>query len=310
VTALPRVASQSVPLPLRFQIGARTLGSIRRRMVRVPLTLRDALQTEVPVLPPLERGAHGYALTSLPAAAAEGMARPGMLGFVRQSYNRYYTDLGIGFDAWFGGLSSSARATLKRKRRKLADAAGGELDVRAYRTPEDLALFHTIARRISARTYQERLMGSGLPDDPAFVQRMYAHAAADGVRAWLLFVGAEPAAYLFCESDGDILRYDHVGHDPAFADLSPGQVLQVEAFRDLFADRFARFDFTEGEGQHKRQFSTGQVACVDLLLLRATPANRATMLALIGFDGLAAWGKRMAARPALKGVAKRLRRAS
>ena len=30
----------------------------------------------------------------------------------------------------------------------------------------------------------------------------------------------------------------------------------------------AWFDFTEGEGQHKRQFATGGVDCVDLLLLR------------------------------------------
>ncbi|WP_334000465.1 GNAT family N-acetyltransferase [Sphingomonas aurantiaca] len=46
---------------------------------------------------------------------------------------------------------------------------------------------------------------------------------------------------------GESLRYDHVGHDPAHNDLSPGAVLQVEAMRDLFAEaRFARFDFTEG----------------------------------------------------------------
>ena len=32
--------------------------------------------------------------------------------------------------------------------------------------------------------------------------------------------------------------------------------------RDLFGDRFRWFDFTEGEGQHKRLFATGGVACV------------------------------------------------
>jgi len=301
---------QSVILPLRFQVGARTLASIRRHMVRVPLTLGDALGGRLPVLPPLDRAVHGYALTSLPATLREDVAQAGLLAFVRQSYNRYYTDLAIGFEPWFKAMSSSARATLKRKRRKLAEASGGELDVRRYRTAAELALFHPIARRISVRTYQERLMDSGLPDDPAFLKRMYAHAVNDEVRAWLLFVGGEPVAYLFCESDGDILRYDHVGHDPAFAELSPGQVLQIEAFRDLFGERrFARFDFTEGEGQHKRQFSTGHVACVDLLLLRATAANRAAMLALSGFDRIAAWGKSIAERPVLRGIAKRLRRA-
>ena len=73
---------------------------------------------------------------------------------------------------------------------------------------------------------------------------------------------------------GDTVIYAHVGHDPAFNDLSPGAVLQLEAMRDLFDEGgFARFDFTEGEGQHKRQFATGGVACVDLLLLRPEPGQ-------------------------------------
>ena len=35
-------------LPLRFQIGARTLASIPRRLVRVPLSLADVLAGAVP----------------------------------------------------------------------------------------------------------------------------------------------------------------------------------------------------------------------------------------------------------------------
>jgi CelD/BcsL family acetyltransferase involved in cellulose biosynthesis len=104
------------------------------------------------------------------------------------------------------------------------------------------------------------------------------------------------------------LRYDHVGHDPALNDLSPGTVLQAAAMRDLFGDRFARFDFTEGAGQHKRLFSTGGVDCVDLLLLRPTLANRATLAALSAFDGAMARAKRATRHPALAALAKRVRR--
>ncbi|CAN5417873.1 hypothetical protein BH09PSE4_BH09PSE4_19480 [soil metagenome] len=302
----------AVPLPLRFQVGARTLASIQRQLIRVPLSLDQALAGRLPVLPPLDRDAHGYAITSLPEESRDAMAlsAKGMIAFVRQHYGRSYIDLSVGFEAWAAGMSGSARSTLKRKIRKVAEVSGGQVDVRAYRTPDELTRFHDIARRISMRTYQEKLLGAGLPDDAEFLRRMHAMGAADGVRAWLLHIAGEPAAYLFCGSDGDTLRYDFVGHDPAFSDLSPGQVLQVEALRDLFADkRFARFDFTEGEGQHKRQFATGQVPCIDMLLLRSSLANRATTLALGGFDRLAALGKRAAQRPALKGLAKKLRRA-
>ncbi len=177
---------QARPLPLKFEIGARTLMHVSRRLVRIPHTLDDVLADRMPALPPLDREAHGYLVTSLPEdrQAAVVRASGDMLPYVRQRYRRYWADLTIGFDAWLGGLSANARQSLKRKARKIAQVSGGELDVRRYRTPDELEAFHDIARRISLRTYQERLLGSGLPDSPEFLATMAAMAAAGKIRAW------------------------------------------------------------------------------------------------------------------------------
>lgn len=296
-------------LPLRFQIGARTLAAVPRRLVRVALSLDDVLAGEAPVLPPLAPGDHGYLVTSLPAERIAAIRAAGLIARVRQRYRRYWVDLGAGEAAWAAGMSASARAGLKRKARKLA--AMPSHAITRHRSPDEIAAFHAPARAVSARTYQERLLGSGLPADPA---GLIALAAADRVRAWLLWLEGAPVAYLACTADpagvgGETLRYDHVGHDPAQAGLSPGSVLQAEALRDLFAEgRFARFDFTEGEGQHKRGLASGGVECVDLLLLRPTLANRATLAALAAFDAGVALAKRAAAHPVLAKVAKRVRR--
>lgn len=301
----------AVPQPLRFQIGARTLMAVQRQLVRVSLSLDEAMEGRLPVLPPIDRNAHGYAITSLPADRRDAMAFAGggMIAFVRQHYTRHYIDLTIGFDAYQAHLSSNTRSAMKRKARKVAEVSGGTLDVRRFRTPDDMTTFHDIARRISLRTYQERLLGSGLPDSDAFLRQMYSMAAADSVRAWLLYVAGEPAAYLYCPVQGGVVRYDHVGHDPAFNDLSPGGVLQMAALGDLFAEgRFTRFDFTEGDGQHKRQFATGGVQCIDMLLLRASLVNRLTTVALGGFDRSMALGKRITNKLGLQKAAKRLRR--
>ena len=305
------VALPARPVPLKFEVGARTLMAIQRSLARVPLSLDDAREGRLPQLPPLEREAHGYSVTSLPEdrQAAMVYASGGMLPFVRQRYTRYFTDFSIGFDAWFEGMSSNARQSLRRKAKKIAAESGGDLDVRAFSKPEELEAFHDVARRISLRTYQERLMGSGLPDSAEFLHDMVTQAAADRVRAWLLYIGGDPAAYLYCPVVGDTVIYAHVGHDPAFNDLSPGQVLQLEAMRDLFEERkYARFDYTEGEGQHKRQFSTGGVACVDLLLLRPSLANRVTMAALGGFNRTVALGKKTVNAVGLAKLAKKVRR--
>lgn len=299
------------PTPLNFRIGARTLMAVQRDMVRVPLSLDEAREGRLPVLPPLPRDAHGYVVTSLPEDRLEAMvyASGKMIGFVRQKYTRYYADLTGGFDAYMAGLSGNARQGAKRKAKKIAQVSGGDLDIRSYRTPAELEAFHDIARRIALRTYQEKLMGEGLPASPEFIQGMLTAAAADDVRAWLLFIAGEPAAYLYCPAHGETLVYEYVGHDPAFNDLSPGAVLQIEAFRDLFDEgKFARFDFTEGDGQHKRQYATGGVPCVDLLLLRPSLTNRVTTAALGGFNKTVAGGKALVDAVGLEKLSKKLRR--
>ena len=296
-------------MSLKFQVGARTLASIARRLVRVPYALDAVLAGTPLVLPTLPADADGYLVTSLPETALRGLDGRDLLMAVRQRYVRYFVDLSAGETAWLAGLSGSARSGIKRKAKKLAAANGDALDIRRYHTAETFAAFHPLARVVSATTYQEALLGSGLPEDDSSVQHLRALVGADRLRAWLLFLDGAPVAYLCCTAEGDSLRYDHVGHDPAHNALSPGAVLQVEAMRDLFAEgRFARFDFTEGEGQHKRQFSTGGTACVDVLLLRRTLRNRAMLGALRGFDEAMALAKRAAAHPALRRLAKKIRR--
>lgn len=288
---------------LKFQVGARTLASVTRQLTRVALSLDDVLAARAPVLP--TAGRDGYLVTSLPDAFAETVRGDGLVAVVRQRYTRFYTDLTIGHEAWLARLSGSARSTLKRKAKRAA-AAG--IEVRAYRSPDELTAFYPLARAVSAKTYQERLLDAGLPEDAASVANLHALASADGLRAWLLLLGGQPVAYLCCTAQGSALRYDHVGHDPAWNDWSPGTVLQAAAMQALFDDRFARFDFTEGEGQHKRLFATGGVDCVDLLLLQPTLANRATVAALVAFDRAMAEAKRATRHPILAGLAKRVRR--
>lgn len=306
------LASGARPLPLKFQVGARTLASIRRDLVRVPLSLDDAIDGELPDLPPLDTAADGWLVTSLPLHHRHALtyAAAPAIAFTRQVYTRRYADLTIGFDAYLDRLSSNTRSAIKRKAKKVAAASGGTLDVRRYSTPAELRDFHEVARTLALATYQEKLMGAGLPDTPDFVQRMYAMAAEGHVRAWLLYVGGAPAAYLYCPVHDGTVIYEYVGHDPRFGDLSVGAVLQVEALRDLFADPACRrFDFTEGDGQHKRQFATGGIDCCDLLLLRATAANRLAITALATFDGAMALAKSGVQRFGMQDLAKKVRRA-
>ena len=289
------MAAADIALPLR--IGARTVGHVRRRLVRLRLNLEEAISGHAPAVPPLGPRDDGYLFSALPAALADTLARQaGLRPFVRQRYRRSYARLDLGFETYLAGFSAKSRSTLRRKVRKLEERSGGALDLRSFRTPEEMARFHAEARKLSARTYQERLLDAGLPDGREATEEMQALASADQVRAWLLRIEDRAIAYLYAPAEGDTLIYAHLGYDPDFAEYSPGTVLQLEAMRELMEERrFVRFDFTEGDGQHKRQFATDGVDCVDLLLVRPTFANLAAGHALGAFDGAVDLAKRVVA---------------
>jgi CelD/BcsL family acetyltransferase involved in cellulose biosynthesis len=301
--------ASEISLPLR--IGARTLVTLRRRLVRRGLSLKEALEGGAPTLPALAPGEHGYLVTALPAAALGALRarHAGLRPFVRQSYRRSYARLDGDFDAYLGGFSAKSRSTCRRKLKKLAERSGGAVDVRCYRTEEEIGQFHAEARLLSARTYQERLLDAGLPAGAEAAAEMRALARIGRARGWLLFLDGAPIAYLYAPAEGATLIYAHLGHDPDFAEFSPGTVLQLEAMRQLMAEKsFALFDFTEGEGQHKRLFATGGVDCVDLLLLRPTAGNLLAGHGLSGFDRGVALAKKAVTRFGLGRAFKRLRR--
>jgi hypothetical protein len=294
------VTLAATPASLKLSLGRHTLWRFERLLVRRRLTLEEGLAGLLPALPPLSQGAAGYQLNAVPAAALDRLeaALPGLRAFVRQRYRRSYAALDRDFEAYFAGFSAKGRSTLRRKVRKLEPRA-----VRTFRTRDEMAAFHHDARAISARSYQERKLEAGLPDGAEALAQMRALAGRDAARGWILYVEERPAAYLYAPADGDTLIYAHLGYDPDFADLSPGTVLQFEVMRQLMTERrFRWFDFTEGDGQHKRLWATGSIDCVDLLLLRPTAANLLCGHALGLFDHLVAGAKRAVAATRLERV--------
>lgn len=258
---------------LKFQLGdivfARVALSLVRRSARLgegPLDLCDT-----PEAPPQLDGADGYVVWSHPIAARLPALRfrNDEIVYAPQQYRRFFIDLSGGFERYMNMFSSKTRSGFRRKLRKFAEASGGAIAWRRYRTPDEVTAFFLEAKKVSTKTYQERLLGVGLPNDQVFVEAALALAREDGIRAYLLFLNGRPISYLFCPVSEGVVSYDRLGYDPAYAALSPGTVLQLLALESLFAEqRFTRFDFTEGEGQHKEMFSTGSCLCSDIYVLR------------------------------------------
>lgn len=141
--------------------------------------------------------------------------------------------------------------------------------MRAYKHPDEMEEFHRQARDVSALTYQERLLDAGIPGEPGFLAQLVALAKADSVRAYVLFLRGKAIAYLCCPAVDGVLLYSYLGYDPQHAEVSPGSVLQYLVLESLFREkRFRAFDFTEGQGEHKRFFGTHETPCADICYFR------------------------------------------
>ena len=292
-----------------FTLGARRLASVPRLLSTWSFALEDVLAGTLPPAPP--PGRDGVRVLSAPAAQLSAVAAhyPGLIAGGRQDYRRHYIDMGTGFAGYMERFSSKTRSTLRRKARKLAEDAGGYA-VTEHRTPAEIEAFLAAALPLSARTYQARLLDAGLPDSPEARRAMLEAAEDDRMRAFLLHAGGAAVAYLSLPVSGRTLVYAHLGYDPGWARLSVGTVLQMDALERLFAeDRFAWFDFTEGEGAHKAMFGTHSAECASLVLLEPTLANRTLLGARDAFDAGVASAKALAARSGALGRLRALLRA-
>jgi CelD/BcsL family acetyltransferase involved in cellulose biosynthesis len=137
---------------------------------------------------------------------------------------------------------------------------------------------------------------------------MFARAAEDRVRGWILFHCERPIAYLYCPLVRDgILVYLYLGYDPEYQAWSPGTVLHFLVLRKLFQDgRFRMFDFAEGEGGHKEFLSTHHVLCADIYWIRPTLRNRVLLRLHILVEMVNTLAGRLLAALGLKTGLKRL----
>jgi hypothetical protein len=264
-------------VPLKYGIGDWTAARIRLRLHCRSVRLSEHLFPSADPQPPADpaRGpASGYMLRALPVAGSlPQFSRTGdYLRYVLLQYGHCYIDLSIGMEAYRAKFSGRTRSTIMRKVRKFEEHCGGLLDWRTYRQPVEMAEFHRLARDVSARTYQERLLDAGIPDDPGFEEEMLRLASQDAVRGWILFDRDRPVSYLYCPAEQSVLVYAYLGYDPDYMKHSVGTILQWLAVEQLYAEgRFTIFDFTEGQSDHKRLFATHELQCANLMFVCNRP---------------------------------------
>lgn len=185
----------------------------------------------------------------------------------------YYVEIIGTFEDYLKRRSPKSRQNLKRTVKRYMERNPGALEIATE--PDAMAAFQREAIAISRKTYQERLLGSGLPDTSAFLHAMKEKASNGEARGYLLRDQGQAIAFAWCAARGNTLVYEVIGYLPQHADQSPGTVLLYLILQDLFAlERFSLLDFGSGHAFYKESFSTGFSAYADTYLLRASWGHR------------------------------------
>lgn len=268
------------PVPFNFQLSDLTLFSISLPLqVKAESLFSQSVIEEDPWVPSndLMNESQGFVIRSLPIVTELPLLskKDGFLRYVPLQYNHYYIDLRQTFEEYIKQFSSKTKSTIIRKVRKYAKHCGGSIPWKTYQNTNDIREFFELARKVSVKTYQERLFDSGIPDSEDFISNAESLAQDNSLRAYILFDGQRPISYLYCPVKEGVLVYDYLGYDPEYAKMSPGTVLQWLALEHLFEEKkFLYFDFTEGESEHKRLFATHKRKCANIFFIKQNFKNK------------------------------------
>jgi hypothetical protein len=257
---------------LHFQLGPFRLGEVKLKactLVSNPFVV-DA-ELAMPMAQAAAQDCRAAVVSAMPIGKrfATTCFDRGALRYAARYGDRYVVDLQGSFAEYIKKFSKKSRGNLRRAAKKFDKGTDSGAPILEFRGPSEIIAFRDIAVAISRASYKSDL-GWGFPEDENFAREIKLDAVAGRVRGYVLMSGRQPAAYVFCRIDHDVIVYKHIGYDERFAQSSPGTVLLYLMLQRLFEEgefRLLDFDGTEYYA-YKEFFSTDAISCARLFWFR------------------------------------------
>jgi CelD/BcsL family acetyltransferase involved in cellulose biosynthesis len=242
--------------------------------------------------------ADGPDLAALLRGAAAARYRPILRTQLRSPFIRLAPSL----DAYRAQRRSSAMADLRRKRRRLSERGHAALE-RVTGGPD-------LANALDEGFRLERLgwkgsRGTAVASVPAlreFYGEVARWAAARGwLRLFLLRIDGRALAFYYGLEHRHVLHLLKGGYDPAWARLSPGQLLLEDVIASGFSHGIERIELGGSDERYKRVFANSVRERQRLQVFSPTPAGRCEWAVM-------SHGRRLAARLSLDRALRRIKR--
>ena len=154
-------------------------------------------------------------------------------------------------------LSKNERYNQRRRERKLFDDNDGQVQILAFHMAADVPDLMAKAEQVAATSYQ-RALGVGFEHSPAMQRRLTGCAELGWLRAWVLLLRGQPAAFWITTLQGGTLVSDFLSFDLAHARHSPGMYLSLATIAQCQTECPAGLivDFGPGAADYKARLST------------------------------------------------------
>jgi len=266
---MTRLAQQTIALPI--VVAGRELFSISFRVEPIHGSLTDALGGRAAALarPDLPAGGDGVLVTDLPDPGWRTLSlSEDRISYVLRRDVWRYLALTDSYERFLEArYSPKTRDAFVQDEARFCEQFDGQLDLREYQNPGEVAEFATLVRQMRAE---------GVPSAACDEEVDLTACADEGVvHGFILFAHRVPVAYLCLLSRGETLQYVCSGEREEYRQWSVGALVHLHAFRRMFADPHYHFiDFRPGDCKIKRQFSNGALRSATMLHLRRTWRNR------------------------------------
>lgn len=158
-------------------------------------------------------------------------------------------------DELYKNLPSKQRKNQRWQAKKFEQAFPEGLEIKCFHEPAALDRMFADVEMVAKKTYQ-RGLGVGFINNPEMRERMWQSAENGWLRAYVLYVGANPSAFWIGSVFDSTFYSSYMGYDPAYTQYSPGMYLIMKVLEQFCGgdevQRLQAVDFGLGDAQYKQ----------------------------------------------------------
>ena len=196
------------------------------------------------------------------------------------SYQRCRIILDGSYEKYLASLKARTRSDLRRNLRNFTGKFGAGISSQVATTKKDVEAALPEIERLSAKTYQAKMLGLGITPGGVIEQQIRFAAGQGMARVHLLRVDGQLISFSIGYEHGDTLYAIHRGYDAELAEWSPGIAHNSFILEDLFQSRIRIFDMMYGESRYKTKLSNSLHTEQHFYLIPKTARGFVTWLAL------------------------------